>query len=156
MTVRQTGKGSSSTFGVLSCKVSSPRSVAYVFSCSVCSYGADYFTKLLEDNLTSRTKPQFVEDLGKVLKSKTRRIGTILEQSAEKDNLEEVIDAMGWFPSMNFKAVADTLMLELRALLDRDIDQLSGGEAQRFALATVAVSKRDMYVAIRNTNTFSS
>ena len=37
-------------------------------------------------------------------------------------------------------------VLELQHLLDRDIGLLSGGELQRFAIATVCVQKADVYM----------
>ena len=37
---------------------------------------------------------------------------------------------------------------ELKHVLDRDIDKLSGGELQRFAIALVCVQKADVYVKV--------
>ncbi|RPA82856.1 P-loop containing nucleoside triphosphate hydrolase protein [Ascobolus immersus RN42] len=37
-------------------------------------------------------------------------------------------------------------VLELKAVLDRDVDQLSGGELQRFAIAVACVQKADVYM----------
>jgi ATP-binding cassette, sub-family E, member 1 len=45
------------------------------------------------------------------------------------DNLDEILD-----------------VLELRHVMDRDINLLSGGELQRFAIATVCVQKADVYM----------
>ena len=36
--------------------------------------------------------------------------------------------------------------LDLMGVVTRDVDQLSGGELQRFAIAIVCVQKADMYV----------
>jgi translation initiation factor RLI1 len=33
---------------------------------------------------------------------------------------------------------------ELRQVLDRDVDKLSGGELQRFAIGTVCITKADV------------
>jgi translation initiation factor RLI1 len=38
--------------------------------------------------------------------------------------------------------------LELRHILDRDIDKLSGGELQRFAIGLVCVQKADVSVSV--------
>ncbi|KAI0007083.1 hypothetical protein F4779DRAFT_527025 [Xylariaceae sp. FL0662B] len=45
------------------------------------------------------------------------------------DNIDEVLD-----------------VLELRHILDRDVNHLSGGELQRFAVGTVCVQKADVYM----------
>ena len=37
--------------------------------------------------------------------------------------------------------------VELKQVADRDIDQLSGGELQRFAIALICVQRADVYVS---------
>lgn len=37
-------------------------------------------------------------------------------------------------------------VIELKHVLDRDIDKLSGGELQRFAIGLVCVQKADVYL----------
>jgi translation initiation factor RLI1 len=39
------------------------------------------------------------------------------------------------------------ICLELNHILDRDVNLLSGGELQRFAIGTVCVQQADVYVA---------
>lgn len=39
-----------------------------------------------------------------------------------------------------------TVLLELNHIMDRDVNLLSGGELQRFAIGTVCVQQADVYV----------
>ncbi|KAI9670629.1 MAG: Fe-S cluster-binding ribosome biosynthesis protein [Alyxoria varia] len=89
----------------------------------------NYFTKMLEDDYKAVVKPQYVDQLPKAVKSKNRTVGGILKNVGQMNNYEEILDAM-----------------ELRQVLDRDIDNLSGGELQRFAIATTCVQKADVYM----------
>ena len=83
----------------------------------------NYFTKVLED------KPQYVDQIPKAVKGSDRTVEKLLKSRSQKDNYEEIVDAM-----------------ELRQVLHRDIDNLSGGELQRFAIATVCVQQADVYM----------
>ena len=62
------------------------------------------------------------------------------------DNFDEILDILG-----ELRAIAIYLPqllidfpLELRNVLGRDIDKLSGGELQRFAIGLVCVQKADV------------
>ena len=68
----------------------------------------NFFTKLLEDNLRSAIKPQYVDHIPKFIKGK---LSDIIAAKDERKVSEQLI--------------AD---LELEPLLDRGIDKLSGGE----------------------------
>ncbi|CAI5445033.1 unnamed protein product [Caenorhabditis angaria] len=86
----------------------------------------NYFTRILEDTLKCVIKPQYVDQIPRAAK------GTVemnLKKRHDNDNLDSVIDQM-----------------ELRGLLTRTIDQLSGGELQRFAIAMCCVQKSDVYM----------
>lgn len=74
-------------------------------------------------------KPQYVDQLPKAVKAADRTVSSLIKARAEMDNLEEILDE-----------------LELRPFLDRDINNLSGGELQRFAIGTVCVQKADVYM----------
>ncbi|RYO79910.1 hypothetical protein DL766_003837 [Monosporascus sp. MC13-8B] len=89
----------------------------------------NYFTKLLEDNLKAVVKPQYVDQLPRAVKTPNKTVRFLLEHRATIGNLDAVLD-----------------VLELRHLLDRDVDKLSGGELQRFAIGTVCVQKADVYM----------
>src|SRR5579863_2002624 len=67
----------------------------------------NYFTKLLEDNLKALIKPQYVDQIPRMLKGK---VGEILRQKDERKVLEELLSA-----------------LDLHEILDREVEQLSGG-----------------------------
>lgn len=74
-------------------------------------------------------KPQYVDQLPKAVKSADKTAGTLIKARAQMDNLDEILDT-----------------LELRQLLDRDINILSGGELQRFAIGTTCVQQADVYM----------
>lgn len=46
------------------------------------------------------------------------------------------------------------MVLDLRPVLDRDVENLSGGELQRFAIAVACVQKADVYVEFPVTGSF--
>ncbi|KAI5369923.1 Putative AAA+ ATPase domain, RNase L inhibitor RLI-like, possible metal-binding protein [Septoria linicola] len=91
----------------------------------------NYFTKILEDDLKAVTKPQYVDQIPKAVKGTKRTVGHLITDRAQvdKERLEEITEA-----------------LELIQVWDRDIDLLSGGELQRFAIAMVCVQKADVYM----------
>jgi len=91
----------------------------------------NYFTKVLEDDLKAVTKPQYVDQIPKAVKGTNRAVGYQLTQrcQVEKERLKEIAET-----------------LELQNVWDRDIDLLSGGELQRFAIAMVCVQKADVYM----------
>lgn len=86
----------------------------------------NYFTRVLEDNLRAVIKPQYVDHIPRAVS------GTVGRIIGAKDQRE----------------VAKTLLpeLDLDHLLDREVDKLSGGELQRFAIAVVAVQLADVYM----------
>ncbi|RYC61876.1 hypothetical protein CHU98_g4325 [Xylaria longipes] len=88
-----------------------------------------YFTKLLEDDLKAVVKPQYVDQLPRAVKTPDKSVHYLLKRGSAKDNMDEVMDT-----------------LELRHLLDRDVNLLSGGELQRFAIGTVCVQNADVYM----------
>lgn len=89
----------------------------------------NYFKKVLEDDLRAVTKPQYVEEMPKAIKQADKRVSTLIEQRSQVDNMEEV-----------------KKVLELDVVWDRDVQVLSGGEMQRFAIAAVCVAKADVYM----------
>lgn len=86
----------------------------------------NYFTKILEDNLKAIIKPQYVDNLPKAVQG---QVQTILDAKSERDNREEMID-----------------LLDLKDVLTRNVEQLSGGELQRFAISVACIQKAEMYV----------
>ncbi|KAI9730508.1 MAG: Fe-S cluster-binding ribosome biosynthesis protein [Cirrosporium novae-zelandiae] len=89
----------------------------------------NYFTKVLEDNLKAVIKPQYVDTIPRAFKGTERSVQALLTSRATRDNVEAILD-----------------ILELRHVLDRDIDLLSGGELQRFAISLVCVQQADVYM----------
>ena len=92
-------------------------------------HGSDlqnYFTKLLECNYKASIKPQYVESIPQVVQGKVKHL---IEKKDQKKNSEALLD-----------------LLELRHLLERDIEKLSGGEFQRLAILVVAIQNVDIYI----------
>lgn len=89
----------------------------------------NYFTKVLEDDLKAVVKPQYVDQLPRAVKTPNKTVKFLLEHRSAMGNMDEVLD-----------------VLELRHILDRDVNLLSGGELQRFAIGTVCVQKADVYM----------
>ncbi len=86
----------------------------------------NYFTRVLEDNLKALIKPQYVDHLPKAVKGK---VGDLLRAKDERGMAERLL-----------------VDLQLEHVQTRDIDMLSGGELQRFAIAMVAVQNADVYM----------
>jgi len=86
----------------------------------------NYFTRLLEDDLKAIIKPQYVDHIPKAVKG---QLLEIMNNKREKDNMDWVME-----------------QLDLNHLTERNIDVLSGGELQRFAIGVVAVQRADVYM----------
>ncbi|KAJ1678458.1 Fe-S cluster-binding ribosome biosynthesis protein [Spiromyces aspiralis] len=86
----------------------------------------NYFTKVLEDNLTTKTKPQWVDAMPKSIRG---RVGQLIHAKSALGNTDYLID-----------------QLELKDVLEREVSQLSGGELQRFALAATCIQDSDVYM----------
>lgn len=86
----------------------------------------NYFGKILEDNLKAIIKPQYVDHIPKAVKG---RVLNIISTKSQRDNLDWVLSE-----------------LDLNHVRDRDVEVLSGGELQRFAIAVVLVQKADVYM----------
>lgn len=86
----------------------------------------NYFTRVLEDNIKAIIKPQYVDAIPRAIKG---TVGAVLERKDER-------------------GARDTLIhdLQLGDVLDREIGVLSGGELQRFALASLGVQEADVYM----------
>jgi ATP-binding cassette subfamily E protein 1 len=87
----------------------------------------NYFTKVLEDDLKAVVKPQYVDQIPKAVKGANKSVGHLIKSRSQLGNLDEILD-----------------VLELRHVIDRDINLLSGGELQRFAIGTVCVQNADV------------
>mgnify|MGYP003385923603 CR=1 FL=1 len=86
----------------------------------------NYFTRILEDNLKAIIKPQYVDHIPRAVKG---QVGIIMKQKCQRNNLK-------W-------AMTE---LELNHVENRNVDVLSGGELQRFAIAVVVVQEADVYM----------
>jgi len=86
----------------------------------------NFFTKILEDNLKAIIKPQYVDQIPKAVKG---TVGAMMQKKDERDAAAEMIE-----------------VLELQNVLERNVEDLSGGELQRFAIGIVAVQDADVYM----------
>jgi ATP-binding cassette subfamily E protein 1 len=89
----------------------------------------NYFTKLLEDDLKAVVKPQYVDQIPRAVRGPNKSVRYLIESRATLGNMEQMAN-----------------VLELNHIMDRDINLLSGGELQRFAIGTVAVQQADVYM----------
>ncbi|XP_055771846.1 ATP-binding cassette sub-family E member 1-like [Salvelinus fontinalis] len=86
----------------------------------------NYFTKILEDDLKAIVKPQYVDQIPKTVKG---TVGSIL--SRKDDSKTETIVCK---------------QLDLTHLRERNVEDLSGGELQRFAIAVVCIQRADIFM----------
>ncbi|GAU89024.1 hypothetical protein RvY_01623 [Ramazzottius varieornatus] len=86
----------------------------------------NYFTRVLEESLKAVVKPQYVDRLAKEVKG---TVGHHLGRKDERHVKDEIVEA-----------------LDLRNVLDRNIEDLSGGELQRFAIAMVCIQTATIYM----------
>lgn len=86
----------------------------------------NYFTKILEDDLKAIIKPQYVDQIPKAVQGSVQQL---LDKKDELKNQEHVCE-----------------MLDLKNVRDRQVQELSGGELQRFACAMVCIQKADIFM----------
>ena len=91
----------------------------------------NYFTKILEDAFKAVIKPQYVDQIPKAIKGNQRSVQNLLDRRDEMKNQDAVCD-----------------ILDLNKVKDRNVDDLSGGELQRFACAIG--KNRDDFQCYRN------
>lgn len=91
----------------------------------------NYFTKVLEDDIKAIIKPQYVDNIPRALaKSKVKDVESILKAKSEKP------DQWDYFINV----------LELGGVMKREVENLSGGELQRFALGMTCVQDANVYM----------
>ena len=88
-------------------------------------------------------KPQYVDQIPKAVKGADRSVKSLLEARDQMDNLEEIMDVLGEYENPYTHIGAD-FSAELNQVKDRDINLLSGGELQRFAIGIVCVQQADV------------
>lgn len=86
----------------------------------------NYFTKILEDDLKAIIKPQYVDQIPKAVK------GSVQQLLDKKDDIK----TQG----------AVCTLLDLHGVKHRNVEDLSGGELQRFAIAIVCIQKADIFM----------
>eukprot|EP00090_Calanus_glacialis_P033788 TRINITY_DN5625_c0_g1_i1.p1 TRINITY_DN5625_c0_g1~~TRINITY_DN5625_c0_g1_i1.p1 ORF type:complete len:611 (-),score=179.30 TRINITY_DN5625_c0_g1_i1:386-2218(-) len=86
----------------------------------------NYFTKILEDDLKAVIKPQYVDQIPRAVKGSVQQL---LDKKDERKNQQTVCE-----------------MLDLIKVKDRNVEDLSGGELQRFACAMVCIQAADIFM----------
>ena len=56
---------------------------------------ADYFTKVLEDDLKAIIKPQYVDLIPKAIKGPNKTVGHNLEARSEMGNMDHIMEVLG-------------------------------------------------------------
>lgn len=56
---------------------------------------ADYFTKVLEDNLKAVVKPQYVDQIPRAVRGPVKGVKDLIKARSQLDNLEHVMDVLG-------------------------------------------------------------
>jgi ATP-binding cassette, sub-family E, member 1 len=90
----------------------------------------NYFTKILEDNIKAVIKPQYVDQIPKATRGKGS-VGVLIDAKDERKVKDLVCEA-----------------LDLSPVLERNPEELSGGELQRFAIAIVCIRDANVYVGV--------
>tara|TARA_B100001113_G_scaffold117013_1_gene95549 strand:+ start:3178 stop:4947 length:1770 start_codon:yes stop_codon:yes gene_type:complete len=85
----------------------------------------DFLIDVSESNVTVALKPQYVDNIPKAVKGK---VGQLLSSVDERGVYQEMITKLG-----------------IDHLLERNLDQLSGGELQRVAICATLLKKADVY-----------
>uniref|UniRef100_A0A8C5AW53 ATP-binding cassette sub-family E member 1 n=1 Tax=Gadus morhua TaxID=8049 RepID=A0A8C5AW53_GADMO len=86
----------------------------------------NYFTKILEDDLKAIVKPQYVDQIPRTVQGS---VGEILSRK-DDSKTETTVCAQ----------------LDLTHLRERNVEDLSGGELQRFAIAVVCIQRADIFM----------
>lgn len=86
----------------------------------------NYFTKILEDDLKAIIKPQYVDQIPKAVKGSVQEL---LDRKDEMENQNKICE-----------------LLDLKNVRGRNVEDLSGGELQRFACAMVCIQKADIFM----------
>lgn len=86
----------------------------------------NYIKRILEEDLVARMKIQYVDQIPRHIKG---QVDKILSARDERGIRESVCTS-----------------LELNHLVNRDVDQLSGGELQRLAIAMTTLTQADVYM----------
>ncbi len=86
----------------------------------------NHIEKLANEELKSATKPQQVERIPEIFKGTVKEF---LERNGEQEGVEEIAKKF-----------------ELMKLFDRELEQLSGGELQRLAIASTLLEDAEIYI----------
>lgn len=106
-----------------------------------------YFRKVLEGNIETAIKVQYVDELPGFLKSEYELMGKFknLNLSSEsKLTVKQTIEFGADFDEVFVNEIIE--ILELKHLMNRELDQLSGGELQRLAIALTCIKNKNIYM----------
>ncbi|EOB15029.1 ATP-binding cassette sub-family E member 1, partial [Nosema bombycis CQ1] len=105
-----------------------------------------FFTKILEGQIKTVSKIQYIDRMPKYLKKTANSITDLsldkLSLSSTKLTVKDALIKADERKMMDY--YVDKLCL--KNLLERDLDDLSGGELQRFTIAHACIQKGDVYI----------
>lgn len=55
----------------------------------------DYFTKVLEDDLKTVVKPQYVDQIPKAVKVPDKTVGKLITDRSQMENLNDILEVLG-------------------------------------------------------------
>ena len=61
---------------------------------------ADYFTKVLEDDLKAVVKPQYVDQLPKAVKGPEKSVESLIKARSQLNNMDHIMDVLGMLDSI--------------------------------------------------------
>ena len=88
-----------------------------------------FFTKMLEDKMKALIKIQYVDSVAKSKSVATAIVGNRLTKLDKRGVKDEIVD-----------------LLDLKDVLERQVQHMSGGELQRFIIALTCVQDVDVYM----------
>lgn len=98
-----------------------------------------FFTKILEGSIKAISKIQYIDRMPKFLKNKYKKD---IESGKMSLTIEDVLKRVDEKNKMNYYIEK----MALTDLLTRNLDQLSGGELQRFCIAYACVQEGNVYI----------
>ncbi|KAI5609241.1 ATP-binding cassette sub-family E member 1 [Silurus asotus] len=103
----------------------------------------NYFTKILEDDLKAIVKPQYVDQIPKTVKIITY---CSVKDSKPRPHVYDLYVGEGLAILIFKRALLCCDWSDLLHLRDRNVEDLSGGELQRFACAVVCIQRADIFM----------
>ena len=105
----------------------------------------NYFTRILEDNLETKMKPQFVDKLAKMVKDDVT-VQNLMDRKDQTDTQGKTLYLCLLHYFITHILAFFARKLDLMHLRDRPVNKLSGGELQRMAITLTCIAQADVYM----------